>query len=362
MTFAEYDNGDATLTRLDGVVMRVAIVGLGWWGRTIARDLAASQLVEVVLGVDPQVETVSSALDGGLPFEVVSSFDDALARPDVEAVILCSPHRVHAEQIEAAARAGKHIFCEKPLATTLAEAERAARAVAKAGVHLGVGHERRFEAPVMRLHELLAAGSIGEALVFEANFSQDKFLALDPSNWRLSPEEAPAGPLSATGIHLVDLAVSVFGPGSRVWARLATHSDHFRNGDTLTVSLEFESGGLAMITAVLATPFIGRMTLLGSEGWVEIRDLAHPEDPRGWMMTENLRADPAIRSQAYEPHSAVRANIEAFVASAQGGPAYPIGVDDMLATCAAFEAIVQSAHTGQVVEVARPNIGIDVAH
>ena len=98
---------------------------------------------------------------------------------------------------------------------------------------------------------------LGVPLVVEGNFSQDKFLDLDPGNWRLSNAEAPVGPLSATGIHLVDLAIAVLGRPVDVLARLSTQATAFENGDTLTVTLGFEKGQTALITAVLTTPVPG---------------------------------------------------------------------------------------------------------
>ncbi|MFX8712061.1 hypothetical protein ABTM46_19135, partial [Acinetobacter baumannii] len=86
-----------------------------------------------------------------------------------------------------------------------ADAERAIAAVTKAKVQLGIGHERRFEPAVIEMRKRFADGEFGKALVLEGNFSQDKFLNLPPDNWRLSNTENPVGPLSATGIHLVDL-------------------------------------------------------------------------------------------------------------------------------------------------------------
>ena len=101
-------------------------------------------------------------------------------------------------------------------------------------------------------------------------------------NWRLSNSVNPAGPLSATGIHLVDLSIALLGRPTQVWARLATLGSDFANGDTLSVTLRFESGATALLGAVLATPFMGRLALQGSKGWVEIRDRSHPERLTRW--------------------------------------------------------------------------------
>ncbi|MGY1643155.1 Gfo/Idh/MocA family protein [Geodermatophilus sp. SYSU D00703] len=328
--------------------MDVAVVGLGWWGQKVLDELAHSTTVRAVVGVDPEPTGRERGAARGLP--TTADLGEALADPAVEAVVLCSPHRFHSAQIVAAAEAGKHVFCEKPFSTTVADAEVALAAVAGAGVQLGVGHERRFEPPVVELQEKVRSGELGTPLVFEGNFSQDKFLALPPDNWRLSSVEAPVGPLSATGIHLVDLAVGLLGEPVEVWARLATRATTFGNGDTLSVTLGFASGATASITAILTTPFIGRMCLLGSEGWMEIRDRAHPEAPAGWDVTTRYR-DSEPTTRFVPPSPAVRDNLERFAAAVEGTAEYPIPPADVRATVRAFEAITRSALSGAVERV-----------
>jgi predicted dehydrogenase len=200
---------------------------------------------------------------------------------------------------------------------------------------------------VVALRDAIADGQLGTPLVFEGNFSQDKFLNLPADNWRLSAVEAPVGPLSATGIHLVDLAISIFGRPTQVWARLSTQATTFANGDTLAITLAFEKGQTALITAILATPFVGRVTLLGSEGWVEIRDRSHPEDPQGWDVTRQVRGEPA-RSTFFPPHGSVRENIESFAKAVAGEADYPIPLEEMVANARTFEAITRSALSGAV--------------
>ena len=217
-----------------------AIVGLGWWGGIIHRQLASSEVIRPVLGVEPADAARQAAEAAGL--ETTTRFEDALERADIQAVILTTPHKYHAAQIVAAAKAGKHVFCEKPLCTSAREMAAVAEAVTAAKVQLGIGHERRFEPGIIDLRARLAAGELGTALLVEGNFSQDKFLALPADNWRLSAVDAPVGPLSATGIHIVDLSIALLGKPSEVWARLATRGSPFANGDTLGVMIAFEFG------------------------------------------------------------------------------------------------------------------------
>ena len=329
-------------------MLDVAIIGMGWWGQTLARVMAQGSNMRAVLAIDPDERARHAGAQMGL--RTAAHFEDALAAADVQAVLLCTPHKQHAAQIIAAAQAGKHVFCEKPLCTDPQEAEGAFAAVRAAGITLGIGHERRFEPAIIEMKRRALAGEFGTLLAIEGNFSQDKFLNLPADNWRLSPIHAPVGPLSATGIHLVDLSISLFGAPNECWARLATRATQFGNGDTLSVTLGFENGATASITAILTTPFVGRFAVYGSQGWMEIRDRTHPEQPTGWDVTRVIRGcKPHVRFDP--PHLAVRDNLDAFAIAAQGGPAYPVTLAEMEANVRAFAAISRSALSGRIEKV-----------
>jgi predicted dehydrogenase len=215
---------------------------------------------------------------------------------------------------------------------------------------LGIGHERRFEPAVIEMRKRFAAGEFGNPLLLEGNFSQDLFLKLPPDNWRLSKTVNPAGPLSATGIHMVDLSIAFLGRPTSVWARLAQLGSHFENGDTLSITMAFESGATAILGAVLATPFMGRLALLGSKGWMEVRDRSHPQNSTGWDVTSVHRDETPV-SSFFPPHPAVRDNLEAFGRAALGQAPYPVTPDEMLSNVRSFEAIQRSVKSGGVEKI-----------
>lgn len=317
--------------------VRVALVGLGWWGRTILSLLQGNAKLQVVRRVDPFVR------DAG----VSADYDEALRDAAVDAVVLCTPHSQHAEQIVKAASAGKHVFCEKPLSLTRGDVLRAVKACNDRRVVLGVGHEKRFEPPIQEVFRLARSGALGTLLQIEANFSQDKFLSLPPDNWRISGKEAPAGPMTATGIHLLDLSVGLMGAVDRVFASVKTLGSQLRNGDTLGILASFEAGGNALLSAMLATPFDGRFAVYGNKGWAEVRDKAHPESPQGWTLTTSIRGK-SVERLDFPPAKAVLANLEAFADAAAGGAPYPVPQAEMVANVSALEAIVRSAASGRV--------------
>jgi predicted dehydrogenase len=320
-------------------MLGVAVVGLGWWGRVIAPLVRGSGKLRLVMGVDP-VAT-------GFDFPVAKRYEDALEHAEVQAVVLCTPHTLHTEQIVAAARAKKHVFCEKPLSLSRRDVLRAVEACNENRVALAVGHEKRFEPPIQALMRMVKSGELGTPLQIEANFVQDKFLSLPPDNWRLSSKEAPAGPMTATGIHLLDLSVGVMGAAERVFASVRTLGSQLSNGDTLGILVNFKSGGNALINACLATPFDGRFAVYGNKGWAEVRDKAHPEAPQGWTLTVQKQNEPRV-TREFPPAKAVLANLEAFADAAAGHAAYPVPQAEMIANVSALEAIFRAAASGRV--------------
>ena len=150
-----------------------------------------------------------------------------------KAVLLATPHSMHTAQIAQAVAAGKHIFCEKPLALTKADAETSVALCRDAGLVLGMGHERRWEPPVAEMLAMADAGTLGRIHQIEANFSHDKFLSLDRNNWRLKADQAPAGGMTATGIHLLDLSVRLLGSATSVLCICEQLSSDLPQGDTV---------------------------------------------------------------------------------------------------------------------------------
>jgi predicted dehydrogenase len=327
-------------------MLNVAVCGLGWWGRVIVPLAKSSAKLRVVRVVDPDLAAADFASSQKVP---LSSFDDALKDPSVHGVVLCTPHTLHTDQIVAAANAKKHVFCEKPLSLSREAVLKAVKAVNDNRVKLAVGHEKRFEPPIQEAMRLVRSGELGTPLQIEANFVQDKFLSLPADNWRLSTKEAPAGPMTATGIHLLDLSVGVFGAARRVFASVKTLGSHLTNGDTLAILVDFGKGH-ALLNACLATPFDGRFAVYCSKGWVEVRDKAHPEAPEGWVLTTSIR-NQSRKVTEYKPAKAVLANLEAFADAATGGRPYPVSQSEMIANVSALEAIFKSAASGKIEEV-----------
>ena len=326
------------------------MIGLGWWGKKMTAVLQrAKDEIEIVCAAEPNAAGAEFAAANG--FKHYASDKDAMKHPGVEAVILATPHSLHAGQIERAAAAGLHIFCEKPLALTRKGAEAAVNACKSRNLVLGMGHERRWEPPVAEMLAKARTGQLGRIQQVEGNFSHDKFTTLDASNWRLNAAEAPAGGMTATGIHLTDLATALLGPARDLRVSCEQLSSSIPQGDTMSAHIRFKGGGTAYVSASLAMPFISRFAVFGSKGWIEIRDKAHVEAPAGWVVTSAIAGGPITVTEV-PPAEPVKDNLVAFASAVQGQAPYPISGGDMISNIAILEAIIASAaHDGAIVAV-----------
>jgi predicted dehydrogenase len=329
----------------------IALVGMGWWGQKILNVLQAAPAdIRVVRAIEPNLETVKEVCaQKGVPLS--ANYADALDDPSVDAVVLATPHALHESQIEAAVASGKHVFCEKPLALTKAGAEKAVALCRDAGLVLGMGHERRWEPPIAEMLAKADAGELGRIHQIEANFSHDKFLSLDRNNWRLRADQAPAGGMTATGIHLLDLSVRLLGPAESVLCICEQLSSDLPQGDTVAAYVKFRGGGTSYVSASLANPFMSRFTVYGAKGWIDIRDKAHVEAPAGWIVTSAMAGGP-IATAEVPPAEPVKDNLVSFARAVRGVEIYPITAAQLVDNIALLEAVFASALSRKIEAVA----------
>ena len=327
-------------------MLKVAVVGFGWWGRIIVGLLRGHAGLRVLAGVDPNTAASADfAREQGIALQ--PQLADALADPQIAAVVLCTPHSQHRRRSSPPrTRRQARVLREAACAVARRRA-RGGRRVQREPRRTR-GRPRaplRAADPEMLSHA--AAGEIGTPLQVEANFSQDKFLGIDPQNWRLSPQRGACRPAHRDRDP----------PARPVGRRVRRGRDRFAsvrqlgsplvNGDTLAVLLSFRGGGHALISAMLATPFVGRFALYGSKGWIEVRDKTHPEAPEGWEFIICRRGGRPERRE-FPPAPSVLANLEAFAEAARGGAPYPVPQSEMIANICALEAVIRSTRSGKV--------------
>ncbi len=201
------------------------------------------------------------------------SLETLLADPGLDAVVIATPDHLHAGQAIAAARAGKHVLVEKPMATTVAEGRAMVEACESAGVRLAVGYHLRWHAGHRRMLALIRSRGIGELRHARAQWT---FKAEDARNWRAWPETASWWSLSAVGTHCLDLIRWVMVPQCGEVVSLAcTVGREVWNGphdETAVLSLRFESGATAECCASVLFAAPSRAEIYGSDGYVRCED------------------------------------------------------------------------------------------
>jgi predicted dehydrogenase len=213
----------------DAGEIRIGVVGYGAMGKAHAYGYTAAPVIRP-RGVRPRLQLISgrnqaavSAAARSLGFASwTCDWRELVASPEVDVVDICTPPGTHAQIIAAAAAAGKAVICEKPLAVALPDAVAAARAVAEHGVLAAIGFNYRYLPAVALMRELIAAGEIGEVLLWRGSWLSDEFL--DPAiafDWRFD-RELGGSTIADLGSHLVDLAEWMVGPVSRVCAQSST--------------------------------------------------------------------------------------------------------------------------------------------
>ncbi|MGY3442143.1 MULTISPECIES: Gfo/Idh/MocA family protein [unclassified Bradyrhizobium] len=315
-----------------------AIAGLGRWGRALVEAARNEPRLEIVRAVEPDVAGAAGfcAAHGLSP---APSLEAVLADPAIDAVLLATPHSLHKGQVIAAARAGKQVFCEKPLALRRDDAAEMFAACRKAGVLLAVGHNRRFWPSMQALRAIAASGELGTILHVEGHNSNESSQAIT-QGWRLSPEESPGGGLTGAGLHVLDGFVSLLGPARQVYARLSERAAGPPPLDTATLAIEFVNGVSATLATVRATPFYWRVHVFGTKGSAEVLD-------ETTMVLRTSGAAPA--TTRYPAVNTLTAELAAFADAVEGRRPFPVPEADVLATLAAFEAALRSMQSGHVV-------------
>ncbi len=324
-------------------MINAAIAGLGWWGQNLVNAVRASDSIRITTAHTRHEATAAAfCQDAGLRW--VGDFDAILADQSIDAVVLATPHSLHADQVRRAAAAGKAVFVEKPFALTLADAHAMLDAAARAGIVLAVGFNRRFHPSMARMRDAVKSGQLGTIITINAEQTALHGLALTEDAWRAQPEEAPGGAMTAIGVHLVDGMIDLLGRVAEVQAVVTRRAAMVE--DTTLLTLRFESGALGQVfCSTAATPHY-RFATYGTEGFAEI--LGHP------MATYRLVPATSDHRRPAEPvvtetpgFNMLTAELEAFAAAIGSNHPFPTPLSDILHGVEVFEAVLRSAASGR---------------
>ena len=335
-------------------MINAAIVGLGRWGQNLVNSVQGkSDKIRFVTGVLRHPENAREyAEKQGLKLE--SDYNKVLADPEIDAIVLATPHTVHAEQIVAAAKAGKPVFTEKPFTLTSRDAAEAVAAAARSKVTLGVGYNWRFQPALQEIRRMLNDGRLGKLLHIEGNFCGPSVYRFPKAHWRQQRDEGPAGGMTGRGVHVVDAMLYLAGPVETVQAQSYRIALDYGIDDTTSMLFRFRNGATGYLGTLIATAETWRMQVFGSRGWVEVGDVEHLTT---WQMKvcfvdpENLLVHQKPQVVTFPETSTERAELENFADAVQEGRALAIAGGDEEHGVKVLEAILESARTRETVEV-----------
>jgi predicted dehydrogenase len=246
--------------------VKVGIVGLGRWAKVLTRAAAKSEKIKIVAGYS-RSEEKRLAFERELGVPAVPEMKAMLSNPEIEGVILTVPNEQHLPIATEVAKARKHVYTEKPIASTLDEGLEIAALEGKYGVTVTVGHSARLMAGIRKIREAIDSGELGRVALIEANFSNERALELTPKTWRWYKDKAPGGPLSQLAIHQFDVLHYLGGEIVEASAMASKLSPVGAEVDDQSMTLlKFADGKVGYVGSCWTSPGVFAVRVFGSKG------------------------------------------------------------------------------------------------
>ncbi len=335
----------------------IAIIGAGTMGRMHAESCCNLPGVAATWIVDTDLAR-GAALGQAVGVRATADLAEALADPTLDAVVIAVPTPFHRALTEQAAAAGKHVFCEKPIALTVADATAMAAACQRAGVRLMVGHVVRFFPEYVRIHAMLAAGAVGQVGVVRA--SRLNAYPYAGRAW-YSNFDWSGGPILDMMIHDLDTLRWYFGEVVRVYARGLSYSAYRDRADYALAILRFANGVIAHVeTSWAHTSFRTAIEIAGSDGIIR-----HASEETAALRLEQT-VPPEAQAGVQVPRgplaeSPYQTEMRHFAACLADGTPFLTGGDEATRSLALALAVLESVRTGRTVRFddGWPNLGQD---
>lgn len=327
-----------------GERLRVASIGMGWWSDVLADAIKRSKKLEIV-SCYTRTEEKRQAFSKKYGCKAAASYEEILKDRSIEAIVNTTPNNVHLETTRAAAEAGKHVFLDKPIATTIADARGITAACRKAGVVLALGYQRRKESHFRWIREKIANGEFGKLVNAEANISRDRLGQFEADSWRYTEAGMPGGVMLQIGIHYTDVLEYLMGPVKAVRGALAQLVLPGENPDIASLILEHENGALTTLNACYASASeYYLMNIYGKEA------TAYYDLHQG--LRHLKRGSKQANAVPCEKNDTIVEELEEFADAVRGKGQPEMDGEKSTASLAVLLAGIKSAREGRRVEVA----------
>lgn len=321
--------------------MKVACLGMGWWSDVLADAIKRSGKLSIV-SCFSRSEEKRQKFAAKYGCKAARSYEEILQDKSVEAIINTTPNSVHKETTIAAAKAGKHVFLDKPIANTVDDAKALTRACRDAKVVLALGYQRRRESHFRWVKRHI--GEFGTLVNAEANISRDRLGKIDLSSWRYQAAGMPGGVMLQIGIHYTDVLEYLLGPVKAVtgqFVRLVLPGD---NPDVASLILEHENGALSTLNASYASA--SEYYLMNIYG----KERSAYYDMHGGLRILK-RGETKANAVSCAENDTIAEELEEFVRACRGDGEPEMDGEKSTASLAVILAGIQSAREGRRVTV-----------
>ncbi len=340
-----------------GRAVKIAIIGLGRWARTLTEAVQHSERLQLIAayGVSPEErETYRNEFGARFGIRLAPDMQTLLADRDIEGAILTVPNEHHYPVAAEVAKAGRHVYTEKPIATTLEDGLRIAALEKAYGVTVTVGHSARLMAGIRQIKEAIDSGELGRVAFMEANFSNFRGLSFTPDMWRWYKDKAPGGVLSLLGIHQIDVLHYLGGEMAEVTSMSSKLSPTGMETDDQSMTLiRFADGKIGYVGACWTSPGIFAVRIFGQKG------LMHYEiDFDTWDTPEKLHETATLYIQRgkdgyanreivkIRPSDMFREELDMFAETVRTGRASELTADNANVSLSVVYAALRSLENG----------------
>jgi predicted dehydrogenase len=324
--------------------LAVGCVGIGWWSDVLADAMQRSGNFKISACFSRSTEkrtTFAAKYD----CRAAPTYEAMLEDPAIQAIVNTTPNAAHLETTRAAAAAGKHVFLDKPIANTIADARAITGACRAAQVVLALGYQRRRESHFRWIKCVIDEGGFGRLVNAEANISRDRLGKIDLSSWRYTAQGMPGGVMLQIGIHYTDVLEHLMGPVKAVSAQLARLVLPGDNPDVASLVLEHHNGALSTLNASYASACEHyAMNVYGKEA------SAYYDLHQG--LRHLRRGDAGPQPVVCPKNDPIVEQLEEFARSVRGECQPEIDGERGTASLAVVLAGIRSAQQGRRVEVA----------
>ena len=324
--------------------MKVACIGMGWWSDVLGDAIKRSGKLTIA-GCYTRSAEKRDKFAAKYGCRAYPSYEAVLADRTIEAIVNTTPNAAHLETTRAAAEAGKHVFLDKPIANTVADARALTEACRRAKVVLALGYQRRRENHFRWVRRQITEGAFGRLVNAEANISRDRLGQIDLNSWRYTAEGMPGGVMLQIGIHYTDVLEYLIGPIVAVRGQLAQLVLPGDNPDVASLLLEHENGALSTLNASYASA--SEYYLMNIYG----KDATAYYDLHGGLRVLR-RGEQTPVAVPCAKNDALAEELEEFAAAVRGQGRLEVGGEYGTRSLAVVRAGILSAREGRRVEVA----------